>query len=54
MTEHKLEGGTLKREKDGIVARCTCGWASYHFSSLTASAAFHHHQEQSSGQDKGA
>ena len=45
MAEHKLVGGTLTRNEDGIVARCTCGWVSTHFSSMAASAAFQDHQE---------
>lgn len=44
--EHKLVGNSLKREGDGIVARCGCGWESKHFSSLTASAAFRDHRER--------
>ena len=46
MAEHKLVGGTLTRNEDGIVARCTCGWSSAHFSSMAASAAFQDHQER--------
>jgi hypothetical protein len=44
MAEHKLVGGTLTRNEGGIVARCTCGWSSTHFSSMAASAAFQDHQ----------
>lgn len=46
MANHKLIGGTLKREADQIVARCECGWISRHFTSLAASAAFMDHQER--------
>jgi hypothetical protein len=46
MTEHKLVNDTLTREKDGIAARCVCGWASLaHFTSLAASVAFQDHQK---------
>lgn len=46
-TSHGLVGGTLRREEDGITARCQCGWVSRgHFSSLAASAAFRDHQEK--------
>lgn len=45
-TEHKLVDDTLKREGDGITARCQCGWASGgHFSSLGAAAAMQDHKE---------
>lgn len=40
--EHKLDG-TLKRQDGSIIARCSCGWASSHFTSLSASAAFQDH-----------
>ena len=47
MAEHKLVDGALKREGDGITARCECGWVSAgHFSSLAASAAMQDHKEQ--------
>lgn len=44
--KHELKDGTLKSERGkGIVAYCTCGWSSIHFSSLAASAAFRDHQD---------
>ena len=43
--QHRLQGGTLKRTDNGIVARCECGWVSCHFTSLSASAAFQDHKE---------
>jgi hypothetical protein len=44
--QHDLIDGTLKREREGIVARCRCGWTSGgHFSSLAASAAMRDHKE---------
>lgn len=47
MGEHKLVGGTLTRDRDGITARCACDWASGgRFTSLAASAAFMDHQER--------
>lgn len=47
MTEHKLIDNTVKREKEGIAARCQCGWVSGgHFSSLGASAAMQDHREK--------
>lgn len=47
LAEHKLADGTLRREEQGIVGRCTCGWSTgYRFSSLAASAAFQEHQEE--------
>jgi len=43
-TEHRLVGGVVTIEDDGIMARCTCTWVSRgHFSSLAASAAFQNH-----------
>ena len=46
MSEHKLVNDTLAREREGIAARCKCGWVSCgHFSSMGASAAFLDHQE---------
>ena len=44
--DHKLIGNTLKVEEGHIVARCTCGWSSTHFSSLAASAAMMEHKEK--------
>lgn len=52
MTTHRLVDDTLVVERDsegkalGIVAECTCGWRSRHFTSFTASAAFRDHKEQ--------
>ncbi len=47
MAEHKLVDGALKRDEQGITARCECGWVSAgHFSSLAASAAMQEHREQ--------
>ena len=47
MSTHKLVNGTLTHDTGGgIVARCTCGWSSEHFSSMAASAAFMDHQER--------
>jgi hypothetical protein len=43
--KHELVNGTLTHAAGGgIVARCTCGWRSEHFSSMAASAAFRDHQ----------
>lgn len=43
---HNLQDGELKRDENGIVARCQCGWVSGgHFSSLAASAAHREHVE---------
>lgn len=50
--EHKLEGGMLKRTGNGVVASCTCGWVSSHFTSLAASAEFMDHQERCNGRDE--
>jgi hypothetical protein len=45
--KHELVNGTLTREDDGIMARCTCGWSTRgRFSSFAASASFQEHQEQ--------
>ena len=53
MTEHKLVDDTLTVERpQGIVARCTCGWSSSHFSSLAASVAFRDHQDECASRDK--
>ena len=47
MAEHRLEGGTLNADDDGVKARCTCGWSSgARFSSAAASVAFRDHQEE--------
>jgi len=46
MKNHKLVDRTLIREGNEIVARCTCGWRSGHFSSMSASVAFQQHQEE--------
>jgi hypothetical protein len=49
---HQLVDSTLYVERDsdgkalGIVAQCTCGWRSRHFTSFSASAAFQEHKEQ--------
>ena len=49
--EHKLVDDTLIVERDGngkalgILARCTCGWTSSHFTSMSASSAFMDHQD---------
>lgn len=44
---HKLVNDELAAaEPYGVVARCTCGWESIHFSPAAASAAFMEHQEQ--------
>ena len=44
---HILEAGALSVERDGIMAKCVCGWISRgHFSSMGASVAFMNHQEQ--------
>lgn len=44
---HQLVNGELRREQDGITARCVCGWVSGgHFTSLAAAAAFRDHQEK--------
>lgn len=44
--KHELVNGTLTRESDGIMAKCTCGWVTRgRFSSFAASAAFQEHQE---------
>lgn len=46
MSKHKLVDDTLVRERDGIVAKCVCGWKSRpHFSMMSASAAFMDHEE---------
>ncbi len=43
---HELVDGTLYREKDAIVGRCTCGWSTdFHFTSFGASAAYQEHLE---------
>lgn len=45
--KHNLVADTLTREREGIAARCECGWKSGgHFSSLGASAAFQEHKER--------
>lgn len=45
--QHKLVGGTLKNEPEGIIARCVCGWSSGHrISSFAASAAMMAHKEK--------
>lgn len=47
MSNHKLAGGTLTRDEDGITARCECGWVSGgHFTRLGASAMFQEHVEK--------
>lgn len=52
MSEHRLVNNTLTRKPGGIVAKCTCGWTSEHFTSLSASAAFLNHVEQQQKKDK--
>jgi len=50
MSEHKLIGGKLVKESEGVVARCVCGWVSGgHFSGFSASAAMMEHQDEHSG-----
>lgn len=45
--EHKLEGGTLSAEDNGVIGRCVCGWTTGHrFSSFIASNAFRDHKEE--------
>lgn len=52
MTTHQLVNNTLYVERDesgkalGIVAQCTCGWKSRHFTGFSASAAFQDHKEE--------
>lgn len=44
---HRMIGDTMVRERDGIVAKCTCGWVSRpYFSGMSATVAFRDHQRE--------
>jgi hypothetical protein len=46
--QHQLIGNTVTTEKDGVHAKCTCGWDSGRkFTSMSASVAFSEHKENS-------
>ncbi len=51
-TEHKLIGGTLVADRDGVRAHCTCGWVSRPcFSSMVCSCVWDDHVTEATGKE---